>query len=92
MINFKTVTAALALGLAVTAAATPAPAAQRIHHPGYAARAQAIPGDSGDGVSSHRAAAIRACNEQGDKYLQYVWGNVSSDVYRACMAEHGEAE
>ena len=90
MTNFNTVTAALALGLAV--AATPALAAQRIHHPGYAARAQAIPGDTGDGISVRRAAALRECNGKGDKFSQYAWGNFSSDEYRACMAEHGENE
>jgi hypothetical protein len=91
MTNFRTVTTALALGLAV--AATPALAAQRIHHPGYAARAQAIPGDIRDGeVSRHRAAALRDCNGKGDKFSQYAWGNFSSDEYRACMAQHGENE
>jgi len=91
MINCKTVTA-LALGVAVVAAA-PALAAQRIHHPGYAARAQAIPGDIGDGtVSGHRAMALRQCNDLAGKHLQYLWGSESSDEYRACMAQHGEAE
>src|SRR5205814_662734 len=92
IINFRTVTAALALGLAV-AAATPAPAVQRIHHPGYAARAQAIPGDTGDGgMTSKRASALRECNGKADKFSQYAWGNFSSDEYRACMAQHGENE
>jgi hypothetical protein len=92
MSNFKTVTAALALGLAVIAA-MPALAAQRIHHRGYAARAQAVPGDIGDGaVSGHRAAALRQCNDLAGKYLQYLWGTTSSDEYRACMAAHGESE
>ena len=95
MINFKTATAALVLGVTL-AAATPALAAQRIHHPGYAARAQAsqaTPGDIGDGtVSSHRAKALRECNDLAGKQLQYLWGSESSDAYRACMAQHGEAE
>jgi len=92
MINCKNSTAALALGLTV-AVATPALAAQRIHHPGYAARAQATPGgDIGNGVNSHRAAALRDCNGKADKFSQYAWGNFSSDEYRVCMAQHGEAE
>ena len=92
MINFKPVTAALVLGVAL-AAATPALAAQRIHHPGYAARAQAVPGDIGDGtVSSHRAKALRECNDLAGKQLQYLWGSESSDEYRACMAQRGEIE
>jgi hypothetical protein len=91
IINFRTVTAALALGLAV--AATPTLAAQRIHHPGYAARAQAIPGDVGDGiVSSKRAKALRECNALAGKHLEYLWGSSSSEEYRACMAQHGETE
>jgi hypothetical protein len=92
MINFKTVTAALVLGVTL-AAATPALAAQRSHHPGHAARAQAIPGDSGDGiVSSRRAKALRECNDLAGRQLQYLWGSESSDVYRACMAQRGEIE
>jgi hypothetical protein len=91
IINFRTVTAALLLGL--TVAATPALAAQRIHHPGgYAARAQAIPGDAGDGISARRAAALRDCSGKEDKFSQYAWGNFSSDEYRACMAQHDETE
>jgi len=90
MMDFKNVTAALALGLAV-AAATPALA--KVSHPGYAARAQAIPGEFGNGeVSGQRAAALRDCNGQGDKFSQYAWGNFSSDEYRACMAKHGQPE
>ena len=38
MINFTNITAALVLGVAL-ASASPASAAQRIHHPGHAARA-----------------------------------------------------
>jgi hypothetical protein len=90
IIDFRTVTAALALGLTVVA--TPALAAQRIHHPGYAARAQAIPGDAGDGISARRAAALRDCSGKEDKFSQYAWGNFSSDEYRACMAQHDETE
>jgi len=91
MLNCKNFTAALLLGL--TVAATPALAAQRIHHPGYAARAQAIPGDVGDGaMSSKRATALRECNDLAGKYPQLTWGNFASDQYRACMAQHGENE
>jgi len=95
MINFKTVTAALALGLAL--AATPALAKDRVSPPGHAARAQAIPGqaipgDFGDGMSSKRATALRECNELANKFSQSTWGNVSSDQYRASMAQHGEIE
>jgi hypothetical protein len=93
MINFKTVTAALALGVAVAAAATPALAKHRVIPRGHAARAQAIPDDVGDGaMSGHRAVAIRECCVRAAPFSQTTWGNVSSDQYRACMAEHGEME
>jgi hypothetical protein len=100
MINSKTVTSALGLGLALglaLASATPALAKDRASPPGYAARAQAVPGqairgDAGDGVGSQRAKALRECNELAGKYSQSTWGNMSSDQYRACMAQHGEVE
>jgi hypothetical protein len=97
MINCKNFTVALALGLAA-AAATPALAKERVTQPGYAARAQASPGQAtpgdvgGDGMSSQRAKALRECNDMAGKYSQSTWGNVSSDQYRACMAQHGENE
>jgi hypothetical protein len=92
MINCKDFTVALALGLAA-AAATPALAKERVTPPGYAARAQAIPGDTGNGeVSRHRATALRECNDVAGKHLEHVWGSNSSDEYRACMAQHGENE
>ena len=61
---------ALALGLVVTAFASPSLAQ----------------------VSDARAAAIHACNVAADKYPEYIWGDTQSDVYRACMAEHGQQE
>jgi hypothetical protein len=60
---------------------------------GHAARAKASPGDIGDGtMSGHRASAIRECSAKAAPFSQTTWGNVSSDQYRACMAEHGEME
>ena len=97
VINCKNFTAALALGLAA-AAATPALAKERVTPPGYAARAQAIPGQAIPGdirngeVSRHRATALRECNGKADKFSQYAWGNFSFDEYRACMAQHDENE
>jgi hypothetical protein len=93
MIDFRNAAVALTLALTVAGAATSALAAQRTTHPGYAARAQAVPGDFGrDGISGQRAAAIRDCTNTSDKFSQYAWGNRQFDEYRACMAEHGEAE
>src|SRR5262245_50902536 len=66
MTSLKKPLAVLALGLAVTALASPS----------YAQRA---PRD----VSAARAAALHACSGFADD-----WGY----AYRACMAEHGQAE
>ena len=93
MINFRSVTVALTLALTVAGAATPVLAAQPTTHPGYAARAQAVPGGFGrDGISGPRAAAIRDCTNASAKFVESTWGNREFDEYRACMAEHGEAE
>ena len=93
MIDFRNAAVALTLALAVAGAATPVSAAQRTTHPGYAARAQAVPGDvARDGMSAQRAAAIRDCANPSDKFSQYAWGNRQFDEYRACMAGHGETE
>jgi len=66
MTIWKKPLAVLALGLAVTALASPS----------YAQRA-------GRDVSAARAAALHACSGFADE-----WGY----AYRACMAEHGQAE
>ena len=58
--------AVLALGLAVTALASPS----------YAQR--------GPSISGARAAALRACSYFNDSDWDYA--------YRACMAQHGQAE
>jgi hypothetical protein len=96
MINFTNVTAALALGLAL-AAATPALAAQRSHNPGHAARAQAIQSEQAvpggiEGVTGSRAKAIQDCMGTSGKFSQSSWGNTQIQLYRSCMAGHGEAE
>ena len=95
MINFRNVTAALVLGAAL-AGATPALAAQRIHHPGHAARAQVVPGDQFgpgiEGVSGPRAKAIQDCMGTSGKFSQSSWGNTQVQLYRSCMAGHGEME
>jgi hypothetical protein len=96
MINFTNVTAALVLGVAL-ASASPALAAQRIHNPGHAARAQAVQGDLAgpggvEGMSGARAKAIQDCNGKSGKFSQTAWGTTQSQVYRSCMTEHGEVE
>jgi hypothetical protein len=93
MIGFKNAAAALALSLAVAASASPVLAKSRAAHPGYEARAQAIGADTRtDGMTAHRAQALRECNELGSKTLQYLWGHEQNDQVRACMAQRGEVE
>jgi hypothetical protein len=97
MINLRNAIAALALGLAVAAAASPALAKERTYRntgqPGHAARAQAIGGEIGEnGMSQQRINALRTCNERANRYLQHTYGNMQSYAYRACMTEHGEIE
>jgi hypothetical protein len=95
MINFTNITAALVLGAAL-AGASPALAAQRIHQPGYAARAQAVQIDQGapgvEGMSGSRAKAIQDCMGTSGKFSQSSWGNTQVQLYRSCMAGHGEVE
>ena len=76
----KHVTAALALGLAMTALATPSLAQLR---------------EGGEaGMSSGREKALCECNGNGEagKMSQGTWGHQQVDNYRACMAQRGEKE
>ena len=95
MINFRSVTATLVLGLAL-AGATPALAAQRSHHPGHNARAQAVQSEQAipgaEGMPGSRAKAIQDCMGTSGKFSQTTWGNTSIQLYRSCMAGHGEVE
>ena len=96
MISFRHVAIALALGLAVATAVSPASAAQRSYHPGHDARAQSIPGQPGianpDGMSGSRAKAIQECLDVSGKFNPHTWGNTPVQLYRSCMAGHGEVE
>ena len=89
MIDFNKTTAALALGLVLTVGATPALAKKQVAPPGYAAQARAM-GDLP--LSVARAAAIHECNEKVAALKDYTWGVIETDVYRACMAQHGQPE
>jgi hypothetical protein len=96
MINLKSIAVALAFGMAVAAAVSPASAAQRSYHPGHDARAQSIPGQPGianpDGMNGARAKAIQECLGASGKFNQHTWGNTPIQLYRSCMAGHGEVE
>jgi hypothetical protein len=93
MINFRNITAALVLGLAVAAAASPAFAKSRSVHPGHDARAQAIQSDVGEGLlTPEREKALRDCNALAGGFRNYTWGVTQSAELRACMAERGQPE
>lgn len=101
MINLRNGLAALALGLAVAAAASPAMAAQKLRaHPGHAANAQATEsnaqateGDVGEAtMTKDRDAAIRECSGKANALSQTTWGYMQGSMYRSCMAGHGQPE
>jgi hypothetical protein len=95
MINFRTVAAALAVGLVVAAAASPASAAstkRTTAHPGHAARAQAIGGETGRVRANDRETIMRECSAKAEGMKQHTWGVQQGAMYRNCMAGHGQME
>lgn len=57
-----------------------------------ASTAPAFAQPNGDRMSAGRAAAIRECNRAAAKYPEYLWGDFEIQVYRSCMAQHGQHE
>ncbi len=95
MIDFKNVAAALAVGVVVAAAASPALAAstkRTTAHPGHAARAQAIGGETGRAKVNDRESALRECSTKAEGMKQHTWGVQQGYMFRNCMAEHGQVE
>jgi hypothetical protein len=91
MNTFRTFTVALAVAL--TLASAPALAQSRVHQGGYAARAQATQSVvTQDGIPLDRAQALRACNDLAAPFKNSSWGHGQDDIYRSCMARHGQAE
>ena len=45
-----------------------------------------------DEVSPARAAALRQCSTQEQKYPEYLWGEAGDQIYAECMAAHGQPE
>ena len=43
-------------------------------------------------TSATRAQAIRECNAAAEKYSEHLWGSVSRQIYRSCMARLGQKE
>jgi hypothetical protein len=73
----KHVAAALALGLAVSALATPS----------FAQRSE-----GGSHMSAAREKALRDCSAKAGKMSQSTWGTQQLAMHRTCMMEHGEQE
>jgi hypothetical protein len=88
MIASKLHIVALAIGVAAIAS----PALARTQHPGYEARAQVLGLAEPDGMSSHRAEALRECNTEANKLLQKDWGVMQTEMLNACLAQQGEQE
>jgi hypothetical protein len=42
--------------------------------------------------SDARATSLRECSDVGRRYLDTTWGLMSAQLYRSCMAQHGQAE
>ena len=43
-------------------------------------------------MSRARAQAIHACSSEASKYVEHTWGDVEFQIYRSCMARHGQKE
>ena len=97
MTSFKRILGAIALGFAIAASISPAMArtpgqhAEHWRHANYDASSSAYNG-GGYPIGAARAAALRECTALESRYLEYLWGIQEYQIYRACMAEHGEVE
>jgi len=83
MVTLQKTLLALALGLSVAASVAPAYTKER---------AQASNNGGGYPITAARAAALRECTGREAQYPEYLWGVTEIQVYRACMAEHGQPE
>lgn len=43
-------------------------------------------------VSAARASALQECSRLAARYPTNYWGNTDIQLYRSCMARHGEKE
>src|SRR5690349_15495367 len=59
---------------------------------GHEAGAQAFQPFWSEGVTPHRADALRECSVESGKLLQKDWGVRQTTNYGACMMNHGEIE
>ncbi len=80
--------AAFALAAALAAGAAPASAQTA---DSFDANLEAI-GPRLAARAAERAQALRECNGQSERLTNYTWGSQQLEVYRACMARHGQPE
>jgi hypothetical protein len=52
----------------------------------------AAPAASAGPVSPARIAAMHECGARAARYVEYTWGNMEFQQYRACMAERRQME
>jgi hypothetical protein len=52
----------------------------------------AVASTAGPSFAGTRDEAMRDCVGRSAKYIQHVWGNFESSVYRSCMAQQGYQE
>jgi len=79
----------LAATIAVATASTPALAAGK-HRAGFNAYG-AVPGAT-ESMNTDRAKALRDCAGATSSMRDYTWGVQVGQVYRSCMADHGQPE
>jgi hypothetical protein len=94
MTSFKRTLGAVVLGFAVAASVSPALARTQGHHRSHANYDASSSAYNGGGypISAARATALRECTALESRYPEYLWGIQEYQIYRACMAEHGEVE
>jgi hypothetical protein len=95
MTSFMRILGAIALGLAVAAGASPAFASTHGHivrSPVYSDAPSSAYNGGGYPITAARAAALRECTALESLYPEHDWGVQEIDIYRACMAEHGQVE
>ena len=82
---------AVALCLCLPLMVSPA-LARHVSKAGHEARAQAVEPFGSEGVTPHRADALRECSVESGKLLQKDWGVRQSTTFGACMRNRGEIE
>ena len=98
MTSFKRTLGAVALGLAVAASVSPALAKTHGHQAEYRRHADYydVPSSAYNGggypITAARADALRECTALEAQYPEWEYGIQEYQIYRACMAEHGEVE